>query len=169
MLSQHPWWNTNYGYSLSLSTASDILSSRNQHLDSNDFNPKAKKDRAARWEVLEAALSDWALRFDQAHGTITGDLLRLKATEFWDSLPEYNGLQCPNWSEGCLAGFKSRFNFHRRRKAGESGSIEITEDISIPMKRVQAIKAQFRPENTYNMDETGFLWKRLPDSGLTTS
>jgi hypothetical protein len=66
------WWNSNYGYPLSLSTASDILSSRNLHLDSDDFNPKAKKDRSARWEVLEAALSDWALRFDQAHGTLHG-------------------------------------------------------------------------------------------------
>jgi hypothetical protein len=37
------------------------------------------------------------------------------------------------------------------------------------MESLQAIKAQFRPDNTYNMDETGFLWKRLPDSGLTTS
>ena len=163
------WWNSNYGYPLSLSTASDILSSRNQHLDSDDFNPKAKKDRSARWEVLEAALSDWALRFDQAHGIVTGDLLRLKATEFWNNLPEYEGFECPNWSEGWLTGFKSRFNFHRRRKAGESGSIEITDDITIRMKKLQAIKAQFQPRNTYNMDETGFLWKRLPNSGLTTS
>ena len=47
------WWHSQYGYPLSLSTASDILSTRNQHLDSGNINLKAKKDRAAQWTVLE--------------------------------------------------------------------------------------------------------------------
>jgi hypothetical protein len=163
------WWSLKFGYSLSYSTASDILSDRNKHLDIMDFNLQAKKDRGAQWQVLEAALSDWAIRFDQAYGSVTGDLIRIKATELWSKLPIYQGLECLSWSEGWLSGFKSRFNFHRRRKAGESGSVEITEDILIRMQELQQIKAQFRPENIYNMDETGFLWKRLPLSGLTTS
>jgi hypothetical protein len=58
------WWQSQYGYSLSLSTASDILSARHQHLDSSNFNPKAKKGRTAEWTILEAALSDWAIQFD---------------------------------------------------------------------------------------------------------
>jgi hypothetical protein len=163
------WWQSQYGYSLSLSTASDILSARHQHLDSGDFNPKAKKGRTAEWTILEAALSDWAIRFDQAHGSVTGDLIRLKATELWIKLPLYQGLECPTWSNGWLGGFKSRFNFRRRRKAGESGSVNITEDILIQMQKLRQIKAEYQPEDIYNMDETGFLWKRLPLSGLTTS
>src|SRR5258708_21337717 len=96
------WWQSQYGYSLSLSTASDILSARHQHLDSGDFNPKVKKGRTAEWTILEAALSDWAIRFDQAHGSVTGDLIRLKATELWIKLPLYQGLECPTWSNGWL-------------------------------------------------------------------
>ena len=37
------------------------------------------------------------------------------------------------------------------------------------MKRIQVIKAEYLASNTYNMDETGFLWKRLPNIGLITT
>ena len=134
-------WHSQYGYPLSLSTASDILLTRNQHLDSGNFNPKAKKDRAAQWIVLEAALSDWSIRFDQAYSSTIGDLIRMKATELWRKLPIYQSFECPSQSDGQLTGFKSRFNFHCRRKARESGSIDITEDILIRMQKLQQIKA----------------------------
>jgi hypothetical protein len=165
------WWQTKYGYSLSSSTAGDILSAKNAFLDdeSTRINLKSKSNKGAKWETLEEALGDWAIRFDEAHGTVSGDLLRIKATEFWQRLPEYQGLECPTWSDGWLAGFKQRFNFHRRRKIGEASSVEITEDIVTRMQEIQAIKVQYTPTNTYNMDETGFLWKKLPNSGLTTS
>jgi hypothetical protein len=73
------WWHSCYGYSLSSSTASDILSDKNSHLDSDHIKLNAKNPRTAKWTILEKALSDWALRFDQSHSTVTGDLLRLKA------------------------------------------------------------------------------------------
>jgi hypothetical protein len=136
------WWYSQYGYTLSSSTASDILSNKNKHLDSDHVNLKSQSSRTAKWDILEKALADWALRFDQAHGVVLGDLLRLKATEFWQKLPEYQGLECPSWSEGWLGGFKNRFNFRRRRKVGEASSIAITEDILIQMSQIQVIKAQ---------------------------
>ena len=77
------WWYAEHGYPLSSSTAHDILSAKNSHLDSDQVDLKAKNSRAAKWDTLEKALGDWATRFDQAHGTVSGDLLRLKATEFW--------------------------------------------------------------------------------------
>ena len=163
------WWFSQYGYTLSSSTASDILSNKNRHIDPDLVNPKAKTSRTAKWDILEKALSDSALRFDEVHGTVTGDLLRLEATGFWQRLPEYQGLECPCWSEGWLSGFKNRFSFHRRRKVGEAASIEVIEEITIQMNQILVIKAQYSAANTYNMDETGFCWKRLPNSGLTTS
>ena len=56
-----------------------------------------------------------------------------------------------------MAGFKNRYNFHRRRKVGEASSVEITEDIITQMKRIQVIKAEYSASNTYNLDKTGFL------------
>ena len=137
------WWHAKYGHPLSPSTASDILSVKNSHLDSDLVNLKAKNSRTAKWDTLEKALGDWAVRFDQVHGIVSGDLLRLKASEFWQRLPEYQGLECPSWSEGWLSGFKTRYNFRRRRKVGEASSVEITEDIITQMKRIQLIKAEY--------------------------
>ena len=37
------------------------------------------------------------------------------------------------------------------------------------MSQIREIKAQYSATDTYNMDETGLCWKKLPNSGLTTS
>jgi hypothetical protein len=71
------WWFSQYGYTLSSSTASDILSNKNQHLDSDSVNLKAKTSRTAKWDILEKALP-WALQFDEVHGTVTGDRFAAK-------------------------------------------------------------------------------------------
>jgi hypothetical protein len=36
------------------------------------------------------------------------------------------------------------------------------------MQKLQQIKAKYQLEDIYNIDETGFLWRRLPLSGLIT-
>ena len=77
------WWYTEYRYPLYPSTASDILLVKNNHLDSDQVNLKAKNSRTVKWNTLKKALGDWAIRFDQAYSTVLGNLLRLKATEFW--------------------------------------------------------------------------------------
>jgi hypothetical protein len=61
-----------------------------------------KKNREPAWATLEAALLEWQVRYDKHpdSGLTTGDLLRYKATEFWDKLPEYAGKECPKWLEG---------------------------------------------------------------------
>ena len=163
------WWNSQFSYDISRSTASDILSNKYSSLDNSNIKGNVKKDRKPKWHILEQALRDWALQFEAVHGTVSGDLLRIKATELWQRLDEYQGQEPPNWSEGWLEGFKSRNNFRRRRKAGESGSVEITEEILARMQEIRDIKAGYLPKDVYNMDETGFCWKRLPNAGLSTS
>jgi hypothetical protein len=135
------WWHNSYGYKISASTASDILSSKYEYLDNNsNIRDKTKRERVGKWPILEEALGEWALRFEAVHGTVSGDLLRLKATELWSKLDEYQGQPCPSWSTGWLGGFKSRFNFHRRRKVGESASIQITEEIKAQMDYIRSVK-----------------------------
>ena len=76
------WWQTRYGYVLSSSTAADILSTKYTFLDHNNarINQKKKSNKGAKWDILEKALGNWAIRFDEAHGTVTGDLLRLQSS-----------------------------------------------------------------------------------------
>ena len=52
------WWHAEYGCPLRSSTASDILSAKNSHLDSDQVNLKAKNSRTAKWDTLEKALGD---------------------------------------------------------------------------------------------------------------
>ena len=122
---------TEYRYTLSSSTTTDILSTKYTFLDDNNtrINQKKKSNKSTKQDILEKVLGDQAIRFNKVYSTIIGDLLQLKAIEFWQYLPEYQGLEYPTWSNSQLAGFKSRFNFHYRKKAGEAGSVEITDNI----------------------------------------
>ena len=49
------WWNSQYSYTISISTASDILSAKYAFLDTTDLNTKGntEKDRKPKWPVLE--------------------------------------------------------------------------------------------------------------------
>ena len=163
------WWNSQYGYSISVSTVSEILSSKYSYLDTDVSNDRVKKKRLAKWQVSEDVLSEWAFQFNIVHGTISGDLLRLKATELWGRLSEYQGQPCPGQSEGWLGGFKSRHNFHRRRKVREAALVEITAEITAQIEVIYALKARYLLKDIYNIDKTGFYQKKLPNLGLTTS
>ena len=86
-----------------------MLSSRYSHLD-EDIAPTqlaSKKQRLQAYPELEEALSQWVYQ-NQAHVTITADILRTKARELWYGLPQYQNLAEPVWSNGWLHAFKQR-------------------------------------------------------------
>jgi hypothetical protein len=83
------WWNSQFGYDISRSTVSDILSNKYSSLDNSNIKGNVKKDRKPKWPILEQALGDWALQFEAVYSTVLGDLLRIKATELWQRLDEY--------------------------------------------------------------------------------
>ena len=112
------WWEAKHRAKIHRSTLSDILSDKWAHLDDLDLSKhisSTKRNRKPAWATLEAALIEWQIRYDKhpGSGPTTGDLLRYKATEFWEKLPEYAGKDCPKWTEGWLAGFKKRHEIGR--------------------------------------------------------
>jgi hypothetical protein len=129
----------------------------------------AKKARPAKWEVLEECLFEWEQRYEATGGTITGDVLRYKATELWTKLSEYAGLDCPVWSEGWLTRFKNRYHIKARRQFGEAASAEVGEESKRIMADIREEAAKYEARNIYNMDETAYLWKTTPDQSLATS
>ena len=94
------WQNSQYGYSISVSTASEILSSKYSYLDTDVSNDQVKKKRPAKWQVLEDILSEQAFEFDTVYRTMSGDLLRLKVTELQGRLSEYCDGTCVTWLGG---------------------------------------------------------------------
>ena len=84
------WWKAKYGYVLSTSSCSDTLSSKYSHLDAGPvlaWKDKAR-DTPHDWPVLEEALFEWEQRYEAGHNTLTGEILRLKAIQFWRQLPK---------------------------------------------------------------------------------
>ena len=61
----------------------------------------------------------------QKKATITGDVLKGKATELWDRPPQFDGLDKPKWSNGWLDGFKKSFNIKEYVQHGEAASADI--------------------------------------------
>ena len=94
------WFQSQYSEHISKSTISDILSSKYLHLDTSSFNKDQKRARDPKYRVLEECLFEWEQRYEAIGGSISGELLRFKATELWEQLPEYEGQDCPVWSDG---------------------------------------------------------------------
>jgi hypothetical protein len=88
------WWQQSYGYHLNSSTASEIISVKWAWLD-NEAIPEwrdTKRHRNPERGVLQEALFEWRQRYEGAKNIVTGEVLRTKATQFWERLPCYQDL-----------------------------------------------------------------------------
>lgn len=171
------WWFNKFGWELKPSTCSDILSAKWAYLDADSalplsrFQLASQRTRPSKWPTLEAALIEWAIRYDKHpdSGSTTGDILRYKATEFWSKLPEYQGLECPTWTEGWLTRFKKRHTMKARRRHGEAASAQLDEESTRIVENIREEAKKYSADCVYNMDETGKYWKMKPDRSLSTT
>ncbi|KAI1000161.1 hypothetical protein K3495_g8037 [Podosphaera aphanis] len=63
---------------------------------------------------------------------ITGDILKAKARELWQRLPQYTPeMEELNWSNGWLESFKKKFNIKQFVKHGEGAAADINSDTNI--------------------------------------
>ena len=71
---------------------------------------------------LKIALFEWQQRIEQKKAIITGDILKEKARQLWDVLPQYDNIQMPKWSNGQLDGFKKQYKIKEYIQYREAGS-----------------------------------------------
>jgi hypothetical protein len=167
------WFQQNFQRSLSTSTVSDYLSKKYVHLDDQELSKyvlSSNRNRPPEHKELEKALAEWQLRYDRHpdSGSTTGELLVLKAKEFWAKLPCYAGKEEPKFSIGWLDGFKKRYGMKERRRHGEGSSAQIDEDSERMMEEIRQAIKEYGHDLTYNMDESGYYWKMKPDRSLST-
>lgn len=167
------WFEQKFGRVLSTSTISDYLGWKFAHLDDQELSKyklSSQRIRATEYEELEEALAEWQLRYDRHpdSGSITGDLLVFKAKEFWGKLPCYAGKEAPKFSNGWLDGFKNRYGIKERRRHGEGASAQVDDESEKIIEEIREQVKEYGPENTYNMDESGYYWKMKPDRSLST-
>lgn len=67
-------------------------------------------------------------------------------------------------SKGWFDKFKRRFSLHNLKMCGESGSADHVSAAAFPgaLKKIIDEKG-YRPEQVWNMDETGLYWKKMPN------
>jgi hypothetical protein len=167
------WFQEQTGHSLDQGQLSRILSSKYDHLDTDiPLRPSesaSKRQVAGDWPDLEMALFDWQQRIQGKKGIVTGDILKSKAAEIWQALPQYQGQPVPKWSNGWLDRFKKRFKIKEYVTHGEGGTAAVDSPESIAqMAAVRLLCTEYAPKDIFNMDETGLFWKRTPDRTLAT-
>jgi hypothetical protein len=127
------WFKEQYGRELKTSTVSDYLGPKYAYLDNatlSKFELASRRTRDPEYKELEDVLAEWQLRYDRHpdSGSTTGDLLRIKAIEFWEKLPVYAGRPVPKFSNGWLDKFKKRHGIKERGRHGEDASAQVDEE-----------------------------------------
>jgi hypothetical protein len=62
---------------------------------------------------LEMALFEWQQRIEQKKAIVTGEIVKAKAEQLWEALPQYNDVEMPKWSNRWLEGFKKRYKIKK--------------------------------------------------------
>ena len=100
---------------------------------------------------------------------ITGDILKAKAHEFWQQLPQYQDQKAPAWSNGWLEKFKRRHNIKEYVYYREAASAPVNDpDTVTEMESLRTKCSQYAPKDKFNMDESGLWWKLQPNRTLAT-
>ena len=161
------------GRDLTQGQISSILSEKYQYLDSDTRKKTqlgSKRNYNGEHPELEAALFEWQQRMQNKKAIITGDILKTKAHELWERLPQYTlDMDEPKWSNGWLEGFKKRFNIKEYIQHGEAATADIYSPANITqIEELRQLCATYADEDIFNMDETGLFWKMAPTRTLAT-
>ena len=164
------WFHDSYGQRISLSTVSVSVNQRFAWLDDKPVGsgPTEQRQRIpqGQWSDLEIALLQWHKLVESRGGVTSQDLLRAKARQIWNRLPQYHDLDPPGFSNGWLYRFQTRHNIQHRVQHDEAGSVP--EAALQAMVAIRTLAGEYKEEDIYNMDETGLYWKKTPSQGLTT-
>ena len=114
--------------------------------------------RSAVYPEVEEALVSW-LKFAQSQNTpISGPVLQTKAEELATEFG-YDDFKC---STGWLSRFKVRHDIVFRKLCDESAVVD-EEIASSWREQLESILTDYEPKDVFNADETGLVFKLLPD------
>ena len=117
---------------------------------------------------LEKLVYTWMSHRKHQGLSVTYDDARRKALEIYDHLKskEEDQSSVPDFSasSGWFYKFKGRFAFHSVKRAGEAKSADEVAAASYPVRLKEIMEeGGYRPEQVFNMDETGLQWKKMPE------
>lgn len=128
------------------------------------FSPARKNMRTGQCDELETALLQWFKYARDQNAPISGTVLMAMAEQFAESLNIAGFKASTRW----LDRFKERKGIVFRTVNGEARIVDVGSDAmtDLQRRRTELLK-RYHPADVYNADETGLLFRMLPDKTLT--
>ncbi|EPX73046.1 ARS-binding protein [Schizosaccharomyces octosporus yFS286] len=159
------WFKEHFGRTLAQSTVSTILSPKHAYLDSQDFiRGDLKRNRTPKYPALESALFEWQQQEEKRSGTVSCDQLRLAALDIWKTIPEYQNIPTPSFSNGWLEKFKRRHPLSELYKEPDPLMADVINTRKIP---IQEVTKHYAPSDIFVMDEGSLFWKLTPQKSIS--
>ena len=119
--------------------------------------------RTSKYEDIEEALFSWLKEKRALNIPINGTILMRKA----ENLPVLLGYNLDEFkiSSGWLDRFKIRHNISFNEMSGESAKVS-NESIVEWNKKLEVYVVGYKPEDIYNVDETGLFYKIKPNKTM---
>ena len=153
-------------YSVSKSSVANILTRREEYQQdylTNTNKGIKRKLKGGTGKHIDEILFEWFTAQPAKHIPISGPLLQEKARQIAEEL----GLQPDEFkaSNGWLEKFRNRHMIGYRQISGESAGVcaTTTEEWK---HRLTTIINEYSDDDIYNADETGLLFKAIPDRSL---
>ena len=131
-------------------------------ITNSNENLKTVKFRKAVGSDIDSITFEWFCTMRTKDIPVSGPLLKEKARENAESLKVENFKASNGWLEK----FKLRHNINFKKISGESKSVD-PEEVSDWLEKLKHICEGYKVKNIYNTDETGLLFRVLPNKTLS--
>ena len=131
--------------------------------DENKLASSCKRMRKPTLEVVDTSLLQWFSNMRSSHPDfpMSGEMLLEKAQEF-GRLSDEDRVVTMSW----INRWKERHCVSWKKLAGEASSVNSTVVDEWVESRIPLLCNEFPPTDIYNVDETAFFWKSMPDHTL---
>lgn len=122
-----------------------------------------KRQRKPKFEDLNRAMSKWFEQMMEKGAQVNGPILLEKAQQFAIQLNIPDFKANPGW----LQRWKKNENIQFRKRHGEAASADAESAINFKENIAPTLLARYSLDNIYNADETGLLYKALPNGSYS--
>ena len=152
-------------FSLKQSTLATLIKNKDQITEAmkHDNSTNKKRLRLCKYDCVDEALLTWFKEKRSANILINGDMLLAKANEFSQKLI---GSDCDPLSMSWISRWKVRHGIKSKKVTGESASVDMNLVNDWSTGSLQEILKKFDSCDIFNVDETSFFWKALPDQTM---
>jgi len=149
-------------YNIPQSSFYKIINEKQKLLnDSVISNGTQKRTSKCKFEMINKYILEFIEECNSYGLNISGQLLMQEAQSF----AQQNGHTCFKGSSGWLDKLKKKHHLVFRKLHGESASAN-TLTSSEYVSKIDSLIGDYLPENIYNTDETGLLWRTLPNKSI---